>query len=793
MQHWWLQLPSHCVTLNDQGQQLQSSPSNTVPAFGQPPVTGCYASPVTVAVQTNAVQGAIVPITWTLTDDYYITPGTGWQNAAPGNPVTNLAASTLVANGPLPNNCPANGSTTVLQKGVVQKTYTQDASAFSVTNPQTGQFTLSLDTDGLCAGTYTFKLTLDSGQTFTSSALQLAIDVNDQDNPRVTTLTLPPSTVGLAYNDTLTEDGGTAPFTWTVSGLPTGISQQAPGSPTLSGMTCMAAGSNSVVATVTDAKSNSGTQAFTLQVNKANSTTSVASNASPSVFQQMVTFTVTVSPQYGCTPTGTVTLSVDGNQVGSSTLTNGIATFTTPSLFNLSVGVHSITASYGGDSSFNSSNNNSAPWSQTVNKASTSLSLNSVLPSTVFVGQPVTISYTFGVVAPGAGSPIAPTGSIAVLSSDGSSCTAPAVLPGGMCTLSPAPATAGNVTFTITYSGDGNFVASGANSNYTVYQLVFTTQPSNTGVGLTITPAVVVTAEDSGGGTLATFTGGITLAVGSGPGALSGTTTQSASAGVATFNDLSINKIANGYTLTASPSGGVPDATSTAFNIDTFYVDGNGNFGTLDLPTGTVTQIGAASVPGSNGIDLTPGLGVYAYNTSNQLMQITPSTGAATQVGTAGSITNQATTGALTDGSYFGIDAVTGNLYSIDLTTGATTLVGPTSTGVTLQAGCTFDTSLTGSASVLYYTVGYSGGCNNPLPDTLYQIDPTSGATTLISLVTVKSSAVNEFVGSAFVGSTLYGFTSGGQEYTLDTTSGVATFLANTTPTTAIFGAGSSQ
>jgi hypothetical protein len=361
-----------------------------------------------------------------------------------------------------------------------------------------------------------------------------------------------------------------------------------------------------------------------------------------------------------------------------------------------------------------------------------------------------------------------------------------------MCTLSPAPKTAGNVTFTVTYSGDTNFVGSGANGNYTVYQLVFTTQPSNTGVGLTITPAVVVTAEDSTNTTLASFTGSITLAIGAGPGTLSGTTTQSATGGIATFSDLSINKIANGYTLTASPAGGVPAATSNAFNVDTFYVDGNGNFGTLDLPTGTVTQIGAATVSGSTGMDLTPGLQVYAYNMSNQLMQITPSTGAATPVGT-GTIPDQATTGALTDGSYFGIDAVTGNLYSISLTTGATTLVGPTSAAV-LPAGCTVETSLTGSANVLYYTIGYSGAsCGSPMPDTLYQINPTSGATTTIGQVTVSGLGVNAFVGSAFVGGTLYGFTAGGQEYTINPATGVATLLTSTTATAPILAAGSSQ
>jgi hypothetical protein len=47
-------------------------------------------------------------------------------------------------------------------------------------------------------------------------------------------------------------------------------------------------------------------------------------------------------------------------------------------------------------------------------------------------------------------------------------------------------------------------------------------------------------------------------------------------------------------------------------------------------------------------------------------MQITPSTGAAASVAT-GTISDQATTGALTDGTYFGIDMVNWNLYSIDL------------------------------------------------------------------------------------------------------------------------------
>ena len=121
-------------------------------------------------------------------------------------------------------------------------------------------------------------------------------------------------------------------------------------------------------------------------------TTGVRSDANPSVFQQMVTFTVTVPPQSGCTPTGTVTLMDEGSPIASNLPLNGsgVATFTTSAL---SVSRHSVTASYSGDDNFNSSN--SATWSQTVSKASTTTSLNSVSPSPTSVGQPTTVSYTF--------------------------------------------------------------------------------------------------------------------------------------------------------------------------------------------------------------------------------------------------------------------------------------------------------------------------------------------------------------------------------------------------------------
>jgi len=391
--------------------------------------------------------------------------------------------------------------------------------------------------------------------------------------PFVANQTLPAMTVGVNSPDTVYQSGAVGSVTWNISGtFPSGISQQG-SSATISGTTC-SAGSYALNAAATDSANNTGSLGLTLPVNKANTTTTVASSTSgTSVFQQPVTFTVTVAPQYSCTPGGTVTLFIDGVQFGSAQqLTNGSASF--GPLNTLTVGNHSITASYGGDNNFTSSS--SAVLAQTVNPAQTVTSSPAVSsPSTVFVGQPVTISFGFSVQSPGAGSPIPPSGNILVTASDGSYCTVSAAtataLLAGACQLQPPPTKAGNVTYAINYPGttpaDPNFIGSGANGNYNVYQLVFTTQPSNTGVGNTITPAVQVTAEDSTGATLTGFGGGITVAKGSGPGTLSGTLTQSAVAGVATFPDLSINKVATGDTLVASPAGGVPAATSNAFNI----------------------------------------------------------------------------------------------------------------------------------------------------------------------------------------------------------------------------------
>jgi Rieske Fe-S protein len=84
-------------------------------------------------------------------------------------------------------------------------------------------------------------------------------------------------------------------------------------------------------------------------------------------------------------------------------------------------------------------------------------------------------------------------------------------------------------------------------------------------------PAVQVAVEDAQGNTVTSSTARVTLAISSGTGTagavLGGTRSRTAVAGIARFNDLTIDKAGTGYTLTATATS-LGGATSTAFDVD---------------------------------------------------------------------------------------------------------------------------------------------------------------------------------------------------------------------------------
>src|SRR5262249_45689821 len=97
--------------------------------------------------------------------------------------------------------------------------------------------------------------------------------------------------------------------------------------------------------------------------------------------------------------------------------------------------------------------------------------------------------------------------------------------------------------------------------------LLFNQQPANTTAGQAIAPAVTLQVVDECNNVLnSSASGSVALGTNPNSGTLSGTTMQSASAGAASFNDLSIDKAGSGYMLFAS-STGLTGVTSMGFNI----------------------------------------------------------------------------------------------------------------------------------------------------------------------------------------------------------------------------------
>jgi uncharacterized delta-60 repeat protein len=290
-------------------------------------------------------------------------------------------------------------------------------------------------------------------------------------------------------------------------------------------------------------------------VQKADTTTSVSSSANPSVFGQSVTFTATVaavSPGAG-TPTGTVTFLDGGSSIGTGNLNgSGVATL---SISALSVGSHTITASYGSDTNYNGSSGSLNSNPQVVNKANSATTLTSSNNPSI-LNQSVTFTATVSASAPGAGMP---TGTVTFL--DGGSSIGTGTLSSGVATLSTSALTVGNHTITTTYAGDGNFNPSAGsltgnpqvvNKLPTTTTLTSSQNPAKFGQSVTFTATVAPTPPGTGTptGTVTFLDGGSSI----GTGNLNGS-------GVATFASSTL--AVGNHTITANYAADPTFASST--------------------------------------------------------------------------------------------------------------------------------------------------------------------------------------------------------------------------------------
>jgi hypothetical protein len=202
----------------------------------------------------------------------------------------------------------------------------------------------------------------------------------------------------------------------------------------------------------------------TITVPALNVATTTALNATPNqaTFGQNVTLNATVTAANGTVPTGSITFSVDGNQVSSTALAAGAASYVAS---GLTVGAHTASANYAGDVGFNPSGAQTIVSIVPPPASDTSTAIT-VTPNPVVAGQPVTI--TAKVTATNG---TTPTGNV-TFSLDGTVVSTQALVGGSASYTTPSNLTAGSHTVIVNYAGvTDSFNASNSQITFVVQQV----------------------------------------------------------------------------------------------------------------------------------------------------------------------------------------------------------------------------------------------------------------------------------------------------------------------------------
>ena len=284
--------------------------------------------------------------------------------------------------------------------------------------------------------------------------------------------------------------------------------------------------------------------------------------------------------------------------------------------------------------------------------------------------------------------------------------------------------------------------------------LVFAVQPTSTNAGATILPPVQVAVRDAFGNTVDTATRAITVAIGTNPasGTLSGTPIRNAVAGVATFNNLSINAAGTGYTLTAV--GGGLSTTSAAFDVTV----GTGNKLAFVVQPSTVVT-GAANAPPIQVAVQDAGNNTVTTATDSITLLLNTNPGGATLSGTLGARAvngiavfndvrlNRAGAGYTLLAFASGLSPATS--AGFDITAAATT---------TTISGHTPDPSFTGQAITVSYTVAVNApGTGAPQTGTVTVTDGSASCVVAVaagSCVFAPATAGSKTLTATYSGST---------------------------------------
>ena len=417
--------------------------------------------------ETTKCQQAITAFSATPASTVYSPSGTFTVSAAAGdsaNPVTftiAAASASVCALAPAPA---AAGSTSTRTVSPQCQGWGNGADAAAPAACNNGTYTASIAIRG--AGVCSV-LANQAGNTTYQDATPLSLPV---------TIAKAAQTIdfGAQPTQTFVKNGtfAIAPAATASSGLAVNYSIAAASAAvcSLSGatVTMLAAGTCTVAADQAgNANYNTATQvAQSIAIGIANSTVTLSVNPANAMVGQTVVFTATVNGQ---APTGTITFKDAANSLCAGPVVIAAATSTATCTTTLSLGSHSVVATYSGDT------NNSGPQSSAavaVGVALNPATMNLVAtPNPVTQGQALTLTATVGGNAPASSSlafaatakqnaaPAAaatPTGSVTFY--DGAAVLGSSNLDAaGMATLSIASLSVGTHQLSAMYAGDGMF------------------------------------------------------------------------------------------------------------------------------------------------------------------------------------------------------------------------------------------------------------------------------------------------------------------------------------------------
>ncbi len=509
-------------------------------------------------------------------------------------------------------------------------------------------------------------------------------------------------------NGTSTPPTGTVTFTLQGDPTPLGTAALSAGQATFS-TTMLPLGLDKVVASYGgDTLNSSGASApFSVTVNAANSSTSLAVAPSGSLYGAPVGLTATVTGTGS--PTGTVTFTDTSTNatLGTSSLSGGSASL---SVSTLAVGLHAITATYNGDT--NNASSTSTAQTDTVTPAAVTATLVPS-PSPASFGAPVSLTVSLS-------STITPTTGTVTFSDTS---TTPATVLGtapvngaGAADLSVSTLAVGAHSIVATLGATTNY--QGATSNVapeSITQAPTTTalstgpNPSAPGQSVTLT-ATVSSSGGTPGGTI-TFTDNTTTpAVTLGAGTLTANVDGSASATIM-LTTLAVGS----HTLEAS-YGATTDFLGSPSPAVEQTVSANGTSTGLTVTSPVVYGSTTALTATVSNVTSTPPTGtvVFTDTTDNQVLgSATISAGVATlNLTTLGGGSHAITAAYQGDGTN---TTSTSTAQTVTVTPAPVTIVltaapNPASTGQSVAFTATFSSTITPTTG----TVTFSDASSTP-------------------------------------------------------------------------------